>query len=413
MDAIDDLSDAIDVTRNRLTPVRTGTWLRLALIVFFVSSLGLGGPTVPGGDTGTVTDGPTVEEQPQELEGIVTDELVFWALVIVAIVLILWLVYEFIAAVMEFAFLESLRSSDIHVRRYFAENLGKGLWLFLFRFGLRVLFAVLGIVPAVALFLSLESGIDGLSAGLLLLYLLYAVVLGLLYSITMRFTTEFVTPIMLLTDRGVLDGWGRFWPTMKANWTDYGVYLLLVWILQFVVGIAATFVIGFASVLLAIPFVIVIVLLVVAFDTAGLLLAILVAIVGVVLVLLLASLFYVPIATYFRYYALLLLGDTDGDLDLIPDRREAVRGGGPIDGGDRGDGPADGGGRDGGDGPTGFGSREPDSDGSSDWDETNGRDDTNGWNDTGGWNDERDDTESRDERDRTADRDEDDDRDWR
>ncbi|WP_255682043.1 hypothetical protein [Natrinema sp. SYSU A 869] len=127
MDAIDDLGDAIDVTRNRLTPVRTGTWLRLALIVFFVSSLGLSGPMIPSGDTGMVTDDPTVEEQrPQELEGIATDELVFWALVVVAIVLVLWLLYEFIAAVMEFVFLESLRSSEVHVRRYFAGNFGKG-----------------------------------------------------------------------------------------------------------------------------------------------------------------------------------------------------------------------------------------------------------------------------------------------
>jgi hypothetical protein len=45
-----------------------------------------------------------------------------------------------------------------------------------------------------------------------------------------------------------------------------------------------------------------------------------------------AALVQVPVVTYFRYYALLVLGDTDADLDLIPERRRAVRagsGGGP------------------------------------------------------------------------------------
>ncbi|ELY77094.1 DUF7544 domain-containing protein [Natrinema gari] len=404
MDAIDDLGDAIDVTRTRLTPFRTGTWLRLALIVFFVSSLGLGGPTIPGGDTGTVTDDPMVEEQSQEFGGIAGEELLFWALVIVAIVVVLWLLYEFISAVMEFVFLESLRSSEVHVRRYFSANLGKGLWLFLFRFGLRVLLAVVAIAPAAVFLLSMEADLDGLSMGVLLLYLVYAIVLGLLYAITMRFTTEFVAPIMLLTDRGVRDGWGQFWSTMTANWSDYVVYLLLVWILQFVIGTAATIIIGLSGLVLAIPFVIVGVLLVIAFDTAGLVLAILLGVVGLVLLLLLASLLYVPVETYFRYYALLLLGDTDADLDLIPDRRGAVRGGGPVDGGDRG-----------GNGPAGFGGTDPGSDRLSDrddtagWDDPSGRnddrDDTSGWDspsgwdddtdETDGWNDDPDDTESR------------------
>ncbi|WP_255682044.1 hypothetical protein [Natrinema sp. SYSU A 869] len=258
----------------------------------------------------------------------------------------------------------------------------------------------------------MESGINGILAGLFLLYLLYALVLVVFYSVVMRFTTEFVTPTMLLTDRGVLDGWSRFWPTMKANWSDYGVYLLLVWILQFVVGIAASFVIGFAGVLLAIPFGIVIFLLVVAFDTVGLLLAVLLAIVGFVLFLVLASLLYVPIATYFRYYALLLLGDTDADLDLIPDRRGAVRGGGPVDGSDHGDGPVNGGDRGDGDGPSGFGAAESDSDRSSNRNDTGGWNDTSDWGDTGRQDDEADDTEYRDERDRPGDRDEDDDYGW-
>lgn len=367
MDAIDDLGDAIDVTRNRLTPFRKGTWLRLTIIVFFVSSLGLGGPMVPSGDVSMGTDDPTFEsDQPQGFEDIPTDELptdelIFWGLVIGAILFVVWLVYELIAAGMEFAFLESLRSSDVHVRRYFSANFGKGLWLFLFRMGLRVLFGAIIGVPALFVFFSTEVTLEGLSIGLFLLFLLYALGLGLIYAIASRFTTEFVAPVMLLEDSGVLRAWGQFWTTMKANWTEYGLYLLLVWILQFIVRIAAWLVIGFASLIVLIPFGIVAVSLVFALGPAGLVLALLFSIIGSVLVILLASLVYVPFTTYFRYYALLLLGDTNADFDLIPDRRGAVRsGGGLADRGDRTDT----------DEPTGFGaSDDSDADRSSGWDD--------------------------------------------
>ncbi|WP_229504711.1 hypothetical protein [Natrinema versiforme] len=390
-----------------MTPVRKGTWLKLALVVFFVGSFGIGGMGFPG-NFGASTDDPTFEgEQPTGSTDLPVDDVLFWVLAILAVVLVLGLAYDFVAAVMEFVFLESLRSSDVRLRRYFSANLGKGLWLFLFRLGLQVLVGALAVVPAVAIILSMESGLDGVSATLLLLYILYALVLGVIYSIVMRFTTDFVTPIMLLEDRGVLASWGRFRATLRANWADYGVYLLLVWVLQLIVGIAAGLVLGLGGLLLAIPFAIVAILLFIALDAIGLVLAILVALVGLVLFAVFALLFYVPITAYFRYYALLLLGDADIDLDLIPDRREAVRNGGLGSAGrdDAGDGTESGGFES--DDGSGWG----DSDGR---DGSDGRDDSSGWDDSGDWDGEPDDQggsdsrDWRDDRDGSNDRDEDD-----
>lgn len=42
-------------------------------------------------------------------------------------------------------------------------------------------------------------------------------------------------------------------------------------------------------------------------------------------VLVVVALAQVPVVTYLRYYALVVLGDVDSDLDLIPDRRGAIR----------------------------------------------------------------------------------------
>ncbi|WP_436347879.1 DUF7544 domain-containing protein [Natronorubrum sp. FCH18a] len=328
MDAIDNLSDALETTRNFLTPVSLGLWIKLAVIVFFVSSFGMGGPTAPGGDVGTFADEPTFEEEtPTEVEefedDVPVEEILLLLLIVGGIVLFLWLLYAIISAVMQFVFVESLRSTEVHVRRYFKANLGNGLRLFLFRVGLLLVAGTLGAAPAAVLWL--QGGFDTLSNALIGLYALYGIGLYLVYSLVRRFTDEFVAPVMLLEDRGVLNGWSRFWPTITGHWTEYVVYLVLAWILSLAIAIAATFVMMFGILALLIPFGIVIALLVVFAGEIGVILSVLVGIVALLTILLFVALVWTPIATYFQYYALLLLGDTNTELDLIPDQRAAVR----------------------------------------------------------------------------------------
>ncbi|QLG47468.1 efflux RND transporter permease subunit [Natrinema halophilum] len=329
MIAIDNLSDAIDVSREFLTPIDAGKWLRLALIVLFVASFGVGGPAFSGGNagTGSVTDAPMGQSDapPTFEEDFPTSELLFWGLVVLAVFVAVWLIYGFLSGVMTFVFLESLRTSEIHIRRYFGDHLQRGLWLFLFRLGLGLLFAILLGAPVLVIVFFAMDGLGALTVGSILAFLPYAIVVGLLYGVTMQFTTAFVAPVMLIEDRGVLAAWRRFWTTARPNWAEYGIYLLLVWILRLVTGAVAWFVIGIAGLVLAIPFAVVIATLVFLLGPIGVILSIPVGLIGVALGLLLVGVVMAPIVTYFQYYALLLLGDTDADLDLIPDQRSAVR----------------------------------------------------------------------------------------
>ncbi|WP_440765660.1 DUF7544 domain-containing protein [Natronorubrum sp. DTA7] len=398
MDAIDDLSDALETTRNFLTPVSPGLWLKLAIVVFFVSSLGMGGPTVPGGDVGTFADEPTFEEEtPSEVEEFEeefpVEDLLILLLVVGGIILFLWLLYAIISAVMQFVFIESLRSTEVHVRRYFKANLGNGLRLFLFRVGLFLVVGILGTAPAAVIWL--QGGFDTISGAIVAVYALYGIGLFLVYSLARRFTDEFVAPVMLLEDRGVLGGWRRFWSTLTGNWTEYLVYLVLVWILSLAITIGVWFVILFGAFALLIPFAIVIFLLVLAAGEIGAILSVLVGIVAFLTILLFVALVWTPIATYFQYYALLLLGDTNADLDLIPEQRAAVRadGGEPAERGSAWDDDA----RDDHDrldrdeGRTSDDDREWDDD-SDPWSDTDETDDSDPWDDSdesGGRDDDR------------------------
>ena len=332
MDAIDNLGDAIDVTRDRLTPVDAGTWVKLAIVIFFVGGATIGGTGVPFGDTGTTTTETEGVDSLEEFQAewdaemgdvVAFEELLVAIAVLVAILFVLWLVYAAIGAIMEFVFIESLRAESVHVRRYFNRNVGRGLRLLAFRIGVLLLFFLPLAVPA-AFAVGTVDSITAPLAVLGLVYALLALLLVLLYSLLNRFTTVFVTQVMLLEGRGVVSAWKRFWPTLRGNLKEYAAYVVLIWILQFAVNFGYAFLAALVAFAVIVPFAILIALLVVV-GGAAVYGAVAVGLVGLVCLLLAVMLVRVPIDSYFRYYEFLLLGDTNADLDLIPDRRAAAR----------------------------------------------------------------------------------------
>ena len=326
MYAVDDLRDAVDVTREFLTPIRVGTWLKLLVVIFFVSGVGFGGPTIPFGDVGMVADDPGLDELEAEFGVTTTDLLVVFA-VLVAISVLVWLLFRFIGSFMEFVFYESLRSGEVHVRRYTRRNVGRALHLFAFRLiGGVVLAAVVGIPTLLVVFV---GEITVATAATLAVVGLLALPVYLLYALVMRFTTVFVAPIMLLEERGIVSAWKRFWPTFARNWTEYVVYLVLVWVVWLAVAVALSILAVFVFIVIAIP-VAILAFVLLTLGTPGIVLAALLAVLGIVAFFLVIALLEVPVYSYLRYYALLVLGDTDRELDLIPDQRAAVR----ADGGD-------------------------------------------------------------------------------
>ncbi|MFD1563990.1 hypothetical protein ACFR99_10560 [Haloarchaeobius amylolyticus] len=312
MFAIDDLSDAIDVTREFLTPIRPWMWLKLAFVVFFVGGAGVGSPMSFGGGGGFGGE-PTPEPGTDPGASVDVGEMLPILIAIALVVLVVGLGFLFLSSLFEFTFLESLRSGEVHIRRYTKRNVGHGTRLFGFRVGLGLIGLVLFGLPVLAIVFSTSGTV---SLGLIGVLVLLAIPVGLAFAIVDRFTTVFVAPTMLEHDLGVVAAWKRFWPTLRANWAEYAVYLLLVWVLQLVLS----FVTGILFLVLLIPFLILLIIPP---------LAIVVLLFGLPVILLAALLIQVPIVSYLRYYALLVLGDTDPDLDLIPEQRAAVRGDSP------------------------------------------------------------------------------------
>ena len=334
--AVDDLEDAFAATRAFLLPFELGTWLRLAVVAFFVGGVGsvptsgtqFGGETVDPGQIGTT---------PPD----VTGQVLSLILLVGATLAILGILLGFLGSVMEFVLVRSLREETVHVRRYFREHWRAGVRLFGFRIALALLGAALVALPILALVFGLvgSGGLDGPGRvlGLVLLLVPLAVLVGVVFSLVNGFTTFFVVPVMLLEGNGVLASWRRFSRTLRSEWKEYLVFAVLTFVLTLVLGTMVGFVVGIVALLVFGPLVL---LGFAGAATAGvfgpgggaaslpvLLTLGIVALLALLLVLFVAALVRVPVVTYLRYYALLVLGDTDADLDLVPERRRTVRAG--------------------------------------------------------------------------------------
>jgi hypothetical protein len=330
--AIDDIDDAIETTRAFLFPFDRWRWARLALIVLFIGSVGGfnpiqfpgGGGTGGGTDTPTGPVGPTAPDAVPSLGG---PEVAVIA-AIVGLIALLALGFMFVGSVMEFIFVESLRREAVTIRRYWIERWRQGLRLFGFRVVLTVI--TLGLIGGilVAVLSPIVFGDGGFSFGLLLAAIPVFVVVSILSGLINGFTTMFVVPVMLGEERNVLSAWRRFWPTLSGQWKQYVVYAVMGFILQLAGGILA----GIASLLgiivIAIPLGIVGLVgfgVLSVIEVVGWVIIGIAAVLFVFAVIVLVLFISVPVQTFLRYYALLVLGDTNAEFDLIPEQREAAR----------------------------------------------------------------------------------------
>lgn len=336
--ATERIDDAVSLTRSLLFPFDAGLWARLVVVIFFLG-LGSGGGNVSGSASNVpsaASGAPGANVSVDSSLVSVSDEIIALIAIAVVALLAVGLVFAYVGATMEFVFVESLADQSVAIRRGFGRHKRRGLRLFGFRLVLFLLTAVVFLGLALALFwgpiTTLLSGGDptiGASAVFVAIgaFLLAGVVVGLPVLVTHGLTTEFVVPIMLTTDCGVLAGWKRLWPTITAQWKQYLVYLVVAIGLRIATTTAAGILIGLVGFLLAIPFVLVGLVLGFGAITSGTITTAMVigivalALVFVALLWVVGAVVYVPIQSFHRYFALLFIGDVETDFDVLDELR--------------------------------------------------------------------------------------------
>ena len=330
--AVESVDEAIDATRSFLVPVEAATWLRLALIALFVGVGGSGASLIS--NSVSIPANMPAEPAPQQpapvppepsLEALPVAPIVVAAIVggIVLVVLALTLLSETLRLV----FYDALRTDTVRIRGPARRRFGQAVRLFGFKLAVNIAFALPFVVFGTAIALtSVEVGRTVLIVGALLA----AVVVPLSfigYLIVMRVTTEFVAPVMVQTDSGVLAAWRRFWPVLRTDLAQFGVYVVIHFLLllaisigQSIVGVVLLGIVGTIGALIGLLLVL---------GAFGGLHAALASTVGavavaaiVLLTVLVAVILYLPIKivvlTYVFSYELSVLGAADEELRLLP-----------------------------------------------------------------------------------------------
>ncbi len=309
MYAFSRLEGALQRTKNLLWPIQWGVWLRLAVIALFVG----GGASFPNTSQYSFGEGdlpPGVAESLPEIAPLI----VAFIIVVLAIAL-LWML---VGAAMQFVFVDMLRTGDIHLGRFFRERLGKGARLFLFQLGLTLI-----LIVALMVFILMLVGFGGSGIGvaaplMILAFIPVILIAALLFGIVFLLTTDFVVPIMIREDCGVIEGWRRLIRVISAHLWQTVVYVIARLVLGLIAAIVQAILVIIALVVIAIPFVLVgIVLLATLQANYVLLLALLIP--YLIIAIPVALLLSVPFVTFFRYYGLLVLEGLAPDYRLLPE----------------------------------------------------------------------------------------------
>jgi len=365
LSALESVEDAFDATKRLLWPFARGTWFRLAAVMLFVGAAGGFNPTsalsltpTPGGPSEPPADGGPQPEpgiDPGTLTPELTPTLIVFLVGFSLFLVALFVLWGIASGVMEFVLVESLGSEDVRLRSYFGENWWPGVRLFVFRTVVSLLLLG-GLAGALLLVGVLVGGwpVTQWSDGAILAVIFAGIPLGLgvfvALGLVLGITTTFVVPAMLAEDRGVISGWRRVLGTVRDNWQEYLVYLVVNWVLGIAIGFATGVLTLVVLIVLGIPALLITVPTVLAVGVtpiAGTVLLVTWLLAGV-LFFVATLVITVPFKTFQRYYALLVLGDIDADLDVVPTTRAAVRADGGTEGadgdtvaGDDGDGPDD------------------------------------------------------------------------
>jgi hypothetical protein len=303
------LEETFSRTKNLLWPPRRDVWLRLALIALFVG----GGAGFPNTSRYNVGEGNLPAGMAGSLPEIAP--LIAGLVIVVLAIALLWML---VGATMQFVFVDMLSTGDIRIRRFFRERLGKGVRLFLFQF-VFMLLLILG-VAAVAFMLFGVSGAGprvGVSF-LILAFIPIILAVALIVGVVFLLTIDFVVPIMIREDCGVIEGWRRLIGVVSANLWQTVAYIVAKLVLGLVAAIAQAVVVILAMLVIAIPFILIgIVLLTAGLANYVLLLALLIP--YLIIAIPVALLIAVPFVTFFRYYGLLVLAGLAPEYRLLPE----------------------------------------------------------------------------------------------
>ncbi len=142
--------------------------------------------------------------------------------------------------------------------------------------------------------------------------------MALLFGLVFLLTTDFVVPIMIREDCGVIEGWKRLAGVISTGFWQTVVYVIARFVLGLIAAIVQAILVILALLVIAIPFILVGIVFLAALQ-ANILLLLALVVPYLVIAIPVALLIAVPFVTFFRYYGLLVLAGLAPEYHLLPE----------------------------------------------------------------------------------------------
>ncbi|PKL59142.1 MAG: hypothetical protein CVV33_09355 [Methanomicrobiales archaeon HGW-Methanomicrobiales-4] len=216
------IEEAFNRTATLLWPPRTGIWLRLAIVALFLG----GGMINP-----LRTDDMQVSGVQTSLPGTgIISGYMTVLLTVLGIFLIIGLIYIVFSAVFQFVFVDCLSSGEILLTRTFRLRWKKGLHLVFFYIILLALILVSAFMVTLTIIIPalLYENPDFIRILILLIETLVILLIILIpVWILAILTADFVVPVMIVDDCGIITGWRRVITLFQGRWTEAAIYTSL------------------------------------------------------------------------------------------------------------------------------------------------------------------------------------------
>ncbi|MFB6100794.1 MAG: hypothetical protein ABEK16_06000 [Candidatus Nanohalobium sp.] len=247
LQAVEEIDDAIQRTKDIVLPFDFMTWTRLAVISIFLGGIGFFNifTNMPTGFQNTSQYGGS-----GAMTGMATAAPAVSNAVLLAVAGIFalgFLVFMYLGSVFRFVMFRSLREKEVKVRKNIGRHYVDGFKYFLFQIGMFMLMAAV-FIGWIASFAA-----SPLLGGLMLLpaiplFIILAVFGGIVHDFALQRAIEF--------DEGFIASIRKAASTVTGDWKQFGGYLLFRIIVSWAIAIMGFFVFITVSLVLAIPFII-------------------------------------------------------------------------------------------------------------------------------------------------------------
>jgi len=238
---IDPVGKAVDRVKEVLfNPFDIGRWFIIGFCAW-LARFGQGGGSGGGFNPAGAGEGPSPAQVKawfiEHLPMIISIGLGIFLLVMVFGIIFLWL-----SSRGRFMFLHCVALNKAEVKAPWHKFRNEGNSLFVFRLVLGIAGFICIAVPGGALVLlaimlagSSVCATPALFVGITTL-VLTAIIIGILFALTGKFTKDFVVPIMYLRRCRCLDGWGEFWHLLGSNKARFTLYILFQMLISMAIG---------------------------------------------------------------------------------------------------------------------------------------------------------------------------------